>query len=53
MIFQSLDVALDLELAVTDIYTGQYFLEEIDGIAAATGISARVSLKKRFFKRIL
>lgn len=42
ILFQSLDVALDMELAVTDVYTGRYFLEEIDGISAATGISARV-----------
>lgn len=38
----SLDLALDLEIAVTDIYTGSYFLEEIQGLADATGIDYKV-----------
>ena len=38
----SLDLALDLEIAVTDVYTGSYFLEEIQGLADATGIDYKV-----------
>ena len=38
----SLDAALDLEILVTERYTGSYFLEEIKGIADATGIDYKV-----------
>ena len=40
----SLDLALDLEIAVTELYTGSYFLEEIKGLADATGIDYKVRL---------
>ena len=40
----SLDLALDLEIPVTELYTGSYFLEEIKGLADATGIDYKVRL---------
>ena len=33
-----LDVALDLEILATEPYTGDYFLQEIKGLADATGV---------------
>ena len=39
-----LDLALDLEIAVTELYTGSYFLEEIKGLADATGIDYKVKV---------
>ena len=39
-----LDAALDLEILVTEPYTGDYFLQEIKGLADATGINYRVPI---------
>jgi len=33
-----LDAALDTELAITEKYSGEYFNEEIKGMADATGL---------------
>jgi hypothetical protein len=37
-----LDAALDLENLVTGSYTGKYFMEQIDGMAKATGLDPKV-----------
>ena len=37
-----LDEALDYEIDVTDKYSGSYFLEEIKGLADATGLDYKV-----------
>ena len=37
-----LDVALDYEIDITDKYSGSYFLEEIKGLADATGLDYKV-----------
>lgn len=37
-----LDVALDYEIDITDKYSGGYFLEEIKGLADATGLDYKV-----------
>lgn len=38
----SLDVALDLEILVTEEFTGDYFLEEIKGLADSSGVDYKV-----------
>ena len=38
----SLDVALDLEIDVTRKYTGQYFFDELKGLADASGVDYKV-----------
>ncbi len=38
----SLDTALGVEYDVTNLYSGKYFEEEIQGLAAATGVSVKV-----------
>lgn len=40
-----MDAALDLEMLVTDSYTGKYFLDQINGMADATGLEAKVKNK--------
>ncbi len=37
-----LDVALDLETAITKKYSGSYFYEEMKGMADATGLDEKV-----------
>lgn len=37
-----LDVALDYEIDITGKYSGSYFLEEIKGLADATGLDYKV-----------
>ena len=43
----SLDTALDLENAITDRYTGKYFMEQMHGMSDATGIDIKVYFLKR------
>jgi len=38
-----LEAALDLEILATEPFTGDYFLEEIKGLADATGLDYKVS----------
>ena len=38
----SLDVALDLEILATEEFTGEYFLEEIKGLADSSGVDYKV-----------
>ena len=38
-----LEAALDLEILGTEPFTGDYFLEEIKGLADATGLDYKVS----------
>ena len=40
--FLRLDSALDLEALATDKYSGQYFFDEMQGMADATGIDFKV-----------
>ena len=37
-----LDIALDLELLATKRHTGEYFFEEVRGLADATGVDYKV-----------
>ena len=37
-----LDAALGLEYEITNHYTGKYFEEEIQGLAAASGVDVKV-----------
>ena len=37
-----LDVALDIETAITKKFSGSYFYEEMKGMAAATGLDEKV-----------
>ena len=41
-----LDVALDLETDITRQYTGDYFFEELHGIADASEVNYKVSHMK-------
>lgn len=41
-LYARLDVALDYEIDVTGKYSGSYFLEEIKGLADATGLDYKV-----------
>lgn len=38
-----LDAALDLEILVTERYTGDYFLQEIKGLADSSGVDYKVT----------
>lgn len=42
--FARLEAALDLEILVTDKYSGPYFLEEIKGLADASGVDYKVNI---------
>jgi len=39
-----LDAALDYEIDITTQYSGTYFLEEIKGLADATGLDYKVRI---------
>ena len=41
-VYYRLDVALDYEIDATGKYSGSYFLEEIKGLADATGLDYKV-----------
>lgn len=39
-----LDVALDLEILATESYSGDYFLQEIKGLAYSSGVDYKVTI---------
>ena len=47
--FHRLDAALDLELLITQKYTGYYFFEEAQGLSDASGVEYEVSGAEFFF----
>ncbi len=48
-----LDAALGLEYDITNHYTGKYFEEEIQGLAAASGVDVKVRTEFNILQVIL
>ena len=46
-VYCSLDAALDLEILATEWYSGDYFLQEIKGLADASGVDYKVCTMKQ------